>query len=119
MAEDASNRAIYEEEAPAEQVELVFVTNGRKTVTAPANNNLLRMSMQHEGGIPFKCGGGICGTCRCLIEVGKENTAPVTKKERKHLTDEDIANGYRMACQTTFTGPLEISWIPLDQRRKK
>jgi ferredoxin len=116
MAEDAAG--LDEDEAPAELVTLVFVTNDRKTVEAPAGNNLLRVSMRQGGGIPFKCGGGICGTCRCLLEVGMENTAPVTKKERKHLTDAEIAAGWRMACQTTFTGPLEVSWVPLDQRRK-
>lgn len=107
-----------DDEAPKELVEVVFLTSGGKSVEVPAGSNLLRMSMRNEGGIPFKCGGGICGTCRCLIEEGKDNTAAVTKKERNHLTDAEIAQGYRMACQTTLTGPLKVSWIPLDQRRK-
>lgn len=108
-----------DDEPPAELVEITFLTNAAKSVQVAAHNNLLRMSMRHEGGIPFKCGGGICGTCRCLLETGKENTAPATKKERKHLTEEELLQGYRMACQTTFTGPLSVSWIPLDQRGKK
>jgi len=99
-----------DEEATAPLVEVVFLTSGGRAVEVPAGSNLLRSSMRHEGGIPFKCGGGICGTCRCLIEEGIENTAPVTKKERRHLTDDDIAAGYRMACQTTLTGPLKVSW---------
>jgi ferredoxin len=107
-----------EDEAPAELVEVVFLTNGGKSVEVPAGSNLLRMSMRGEGGIPFKCGGGICGTCRCLLEEGKDNTAPVTKKERKHLSDEEIAEGWRMACQTTLTGPLKVSWVPLEERKK-
>ena len=34
------------------------------------NSNLLRVSLREKGGIPFKCGGGLCGTCRCRIEHG-------------------------------------------------
>jgi len=81
-------------------------------VTAPENSNLLRISLREKGGIPFKCGGGLCGTCRCRIEKGLDNTDEVKAKERKHLTEEDIENGYRMACQTFVNGDVSVSWVP-------
>ncbi|MBN9021826.1 MAG: (2Fe-2S)-binding protein [Rhizobiales bacterium] len=94
-------------------INITFITNDNKTVSAEENSNLLRVSLRQQGGIPFKCGGGICGTCRCLIEKGIENTDPVKNKERKHLKDEDIAAGYRMACQTFVTGDVAVSWVPV------
>jgi ferredoxin len=94
-------------------INITFITNANKTVTAEENSNLLRVSLRQQGGIPFKCGGGICGTCRCLIEVGIENTDKVKNKERKHLNDADIAAGYRMACQTFVTGDVSVSWVPV------
>ena len=93
-------------------IEVIFVTNGGKTVTAPENSNLLRVSLREKGGIPFKCGGGLCGTCKCLIEKGIENTDAIKPKERKHLTEEQFAAGYRMACQTFLNGDVSVSWIP-------
>ena len=93
-------------------VTVVFITNGLKAVQAPENSNLLRISLREQGGIPFRCGGGICGTCRCHIDVGLENTDVVKPKERRHLTDADLANGYRMACQTFVTGNIRVSWAP-------
>jgi ferredoxin len=45
-------------------IQVTFLTNNAKTVTAAANSNLLRVSLREQGGIPFKCGGGICGTCK-------------------------------------------------------
>jgi ferredoxin len=102
---------------PASTVTIVFVTNNGKTVTAPENSNLLRVSLRQQGGIPFKCGAGICGTCRCKIESGIENTDKVKQKERKHLTDADLAAGYRMACQTFIAGDVSVSWIPLADRK--
>ena len=91
---------------------VTFVTNGNKSVAAEANTNLLRLSLREKGGIPFKCGGGLCGTCRCHIDAGLENTDAVKPKERNHLTEEDLKNGYRMACQTFVLGDVSVSWEP-------
>jgi ferredoxin len=98
-------------------ITVTFITNGGKTVSAPANSNLLRVSLREQGGIPFKCGGGLCGTCRCRIEAGVENTDAIKPKERKHLNEADFAAGYRMACQTFLTGDVSVSWVPLSERR--
>jgi len=90
--------------------QITFITSGNKVVQAPENSNLLRVPLREKGGIPFKCGGGLCGTCRCLIERGIENTDAVKAKERNHLTEEDLARGYRMACQTFVNGDVSVSW---------
>ena len=91
-------------------ITVVFVSNDCKTVTAEENSNLLRISLREKGGIPFKCGAGLCGTCRCHFDSGREHTDAVKAKERKHLSDDDIADGYRMACQTFVAGDVSISW---------
>lgn len=98
--------------ASTASVTVTFITNNMKTVTAPENSNLLRISLREQGGIPFKCGGGLCGTCRCRIESGLEHTDAVKPKERRHLTESDLANGYRMACQTFVKGDIGVSWAP-------
>lgn len=97
---------------------VTFITNDDKTVEAPEDQILLRVSMRYEGGIPFKCCGGMCGTCECRIEAGRENLAPPTKKELKLLSEEKLAAGHRLACQTQLRGPVAVSWVPLDQRKK-
>jgi ferredoxin len=97
-------------------IKVTFITNAGKTAEAPDNSNLLRVSLREQGGIPFKCGGGICGTCRCKIESGLENTDAIKPKERKHLTEEDFRQGYRMACQTFLNGDVSVSWVPLSER---
>ena len=53
-------------------INVTFVTNDSKVVSVAEVGNLLRISIREKGGIPFKCGGGICGTCRCRIEQGLE-----------------------------------------------
>jgi ferredoxin len=91
-------------------VQITFITSGDKVVEAPENSNLLRVSLRAQAGIPFKCGGGICGTCKCRIERGLEHTDAIKPKERKHLSEEQFAQGYRMACQTFVNGDVAVSW---------
>lgn len=93
-----------------DQVHITFIPKGERRVSAPHNSNLLRVSLREQGGIPFKCGGGLCGTCKCRIVLGVENTDAVKAKERKHLTEEDLAQGYRMACQTFVRGDIAVTW---------
>jgi ferredoxin len=106
----------HEAPAPAatprkpDQVRITFAKRGERTVTAAANSNLLRVSLREQGGIPFKCGGGICGTCKCRIVAGRENTDAVKAKERKHLDDAQLAQGWRMACQTFVNGDIAVTW---------
>ncbi|MFM0198997.1 2Fe-2S iron-sulfur cluster-binding protein [Paraburkholderia fungorum] len=91
-------------------IQITFLTNGGKTVQAPANSNLLRVSLREQGGIPFKCGGGLCGTCKCRVEEGRENTDTVKQKELRHLNAQELEAGYRMACQTFVNGDVSVSW---------
>jgi ferredoxin len=98
-------------------IQVTFLTNNGKVASAPANSNLLRVSLRERGGIPFKCGGGLCGTCKCRIEAGLENTDSIKPKERKHLTQEQFEAGYRMACQTFLNGDVSVSWVPLAERQ--
>lgn len=94
-------------------ITVTFVTNDNKSVTAPDNSNLLRVSLREKGGIPFKCGGGLCGTCKCRIESGLENLDAIKDKEKRHLTESDFAAGHRMACQTfILKGEVSVSWVP-------
>lgn len=91
-------------------IQVTFISNDNKVVEAPENSNLLRVSLREKGGIPFKCGGGLCGTCKCRIERGLDQTDEVKAKERKHLSEAQLAEGYRMACQTFLRGDVAVSW---------
>ena len=93
-------------------IQITFLTNGGKVISVKENSNLLHASIREQGGIPFKCGGGVCGTCKCKIEQGLEHTDAVKPKERKHLSDEQLRAGHRMACQTFVKGNITVSWEP-------
>ncbi|MMZ51057.1 1,2-phenylacetyl-CoA epoxidase, subunit E [compost metagenome] len=96
-----------------------FKTSGKK-LEVSKESNLLRMSIRYEGGIPYKCGGGICGTCVVKIDDGAQNLNKVSKKEVERLGKDLIDQGYRLACQTFVSGDVELNWEenPIRPKRK-
>jgi ferredoxin len=95
---------------------LTFQTSG-KTIEVNNDANLLRTSIRYEGSVPFKCGGGLCGTCKVRIVEGSENLSKVMKKEIDRLGQEKINQGFRLACQTFITGDVTLAWGEEDMER--
>lgn len=91
-------------------MKICFKTNKNQVVDIEEETSLLRVSIRYKAGMPFKCGGGICGTCLCKIDEGIEHTNKLTKKELKILTEKDIKSSMRLACQTIVNGSVSVSW---------
>lgn len=61
-------------------------------------------------GIKSECGGmGVCGKCRIIILNNKN--IPLSEREKKILTNDEIKSGVRLACQQIFDRDLTI-YIP-------
>jgi uncharacterized 2Fe-2S/4Fe-4S cluster protein (DUF4445 family) len=59
-----------------------------------------------EQGVEFPCGGqGRCRGCRVRV---LEGTAEVNPAQRERLSPEELASGWRLACQCVVTGDLVI-----------
>ncbi|WP_047154205.1 2Fe-2S iron-sulfur cluster-binding protein [Aneurinibacillus tyrosinisolvens] len=96
-----------------------FKTSG-KELQVNKESNLLRMSIRYEGEIPYKCGGGICGTCVVKVERGAGVLTDPSRKEIQKLGEELLSQGYRLACQTFVNGDIAINWDenPLLKKKK-
>ena len=80
-----------------------------KTITVADGSNLIRTAMEAGVHINASCGGaGVCGKCRLLIENGIVEGG-ITEK----LSAEDLAKGYRLACQSTVRSNLVVR-IPVE-----
>lgn len=81
-------------------------------VDVPAGT-LLEKALSDAGvrvGLP--CGGqGRCG--RCVVEVREGS---VRRRSVIRLTDEELARGYALACQTVVTGDVTV-WVPPQEER--
>lgn len=89
---------------------IYFASSGKRVeIEENKETNVLRASIRYDGGIPYKCGGGLCGTCRIHVDQGAENLTEIKKKEVERLGD-DLQKAYRLACQSFATGDVKISW---------
>lgn len=62
-------------------------------------------------GVVAPCGGqGLCGRCR--VKVKTEAISPPSEFESKLFTPQELAEGYRLACQAILYGPAKIEIPP-------
>jgi len=64
--------------------------------------------------IDSPCGGkGTCG--KCVVIVHADNLEPPSEAEERFLTEDELKEGYRLACQTHVTCNMEVT-VPQDSR---
>lgn len=61
------------------------------------------LDTMREAGLPapFLCEQALCGTCMVRVVRGE-----VTLRENHVLGEDDLAHGYRLACQGVPVGPI-------------
>jgi uncharacterized 2Fe-2S/4Fe-4S cluster protein (DUF4445 family) len=84
---------------------------GEQTATVPAGS-LLEEAITKAGlSVPLPCGGqGRCG--RCVVQVLE---GPVRRRSALRLSEEDIEQGYALACQTLVEGDLTVHVPPYEE----
>ncbi len=83
----------------------VTILLGRKRVSVPrqAGETLLESARRAGLAPPFSCEAGNCGTCIARLTEGT-----VTMRVNDVLTDEEIADGYVLTCQSE-PGPASVT----------
>ncbi|WP_394244959.1 hybrid-cluster NAD(P)-dependent oxidoreductase [Vibrio astriarenae] len=59
-----------------------------------------------ESGVPIiiACRSGMCGSCKCQVTKGE-----VTRTSTETLTEEEIAQGYTLACSSQIQSDVEVA----------
>ena len=70
--------------------------------------NLLMAMVQAKLPAAFMCTTGKCTACRVRMDIPSGSAAPASETERYRLGSEQIALGYRLACQVYVQGPLTV-----------
>lgn len=83
------------------------------TISVPASNTSIEMRSSatlldaiEEMNLPIiqDCRSGVCGSCKCQIIKGS-----VESTSRVGLSDEDVNEGYVLACSTKLISDVEVS----------
>ena len=89
----------------AETVRIQLEPSGT-VVDVPRGTSLSSPLSLH--GIEFPCGGtGLCGGCRVRVLQG---SLPVTQQDGLFFSAEDLASGWRLACQAVADVPLVLEF---------
>ncbi|WP_347243377.1 ASKHA domain-containing protein [Thermogutta sp.] len=92
-----------------QRVELTIQPLHKTTSVAPGTPFV---EIARQLGVPLNlpCGGdGHCGKCRIRVVQG---SAPTTEVDLRHISPEQLAEGYRLACQLVVTSPLVVTIPP-------
>lgn len=77
------------------------------------NLNLLAHAQALELDIGSECGGhGVCGKDRLLVAPEDQGRlSPPTHEERRHLSAELLAQGWRLGCQSYPNRSADVIWV--------
>jgi len=88
-----------------------FQPIGRR-IHADNGTKIFQVSRDYGVGLASLCGGkGTCGKCKVRIVSGE--VSPPDDREKKALSSEEIAQGYRLACLTKVYGDIRVE-IPVE-----
>jgi ring-1,2-phenylacetyl-CoA epoxidase subunit PaaE len=96
---EAVSREIAELQTKAEGVSVSVTLDGRTRRVPFAAGNILDSARSAGLPAPFACKAGVCATCRARVTKGKVEMAA-----RYGLTDEEVAAGYVLTCQSVPLG---------------
>lgn len=96
---EAVSREMAQLKTQAEGVTLAVTLDGRTRRVPFTAGNILDSARAAGLPAPFACRAGVCATCRAKVTRGKVEMAA-----RYGLTDEEVAAGYVLTCQSVPLG---------------
>jgi len=96
---EAVAREMAELQTKAEGLTIAVTLDGRTRRVPFTAGNILDSARASGLSAPFACKAGVCATCRAKVTGGKVEMAA-----RYGLTDEEVADGYVLTCQSVPLG---------------
>lgn len=76
------------------------------TIEVPSEVRFVEVARQLGLAMNLPCGGeGICGKCRVVVRSG---VASPSDADRRHLSETELRQGFRLACQLTVSADLIV-----------
>jgi len=99
-------------------VKVVFEPDGK--IVSGSSDTLLELALNGNVSLRGECGGaGTCGKCRVQIVRHYGTLSGITETEKEKLSEEEIKNGYRLACQAKLLDGNCTVYIPSGSRSTK
>jgi ferredoxin len=83
------------------------------------DDTLVDATFRYELPIRYRCERAVCTTCLIEVLKGQENLSEPSDRETQTLKRAQAKGNYRLACQCSVTGDVEIDYIPLQDPRRR
>jgi 2Fe-2S ferredoxin len=90
----------------------------RAEITPVMGSSLLKLALKNKVDWNYSCQRGSCGRCYGMVTAGGDCLSAPTEFEQIKLSAAELAQGYRLACQTKITQPGAIA-MELRVRERK
>jgi len=87
----------------------ITLNNLHVSVDAKPGQSLLNTLLHEDQPIHTVCGGRArCGCCRIRVLSGAKGTSPINQLEKTGLTADELAAGWRLACQAHILRDITV-----------
>lgn len=90
---------------------IVFRDGTTRFVNVGKDELLMDAARRQGVNLPVDCREGVCGTCRCLRESGDVDVEYI---DEEALTEEEVAAGHVLACQTRLRSSQASFYFDID-----
>lgn len=103
-------------EQKKKRARVITITRLQVKVPAIPGHSLLNSLLHAAQPVHTVCGGRAgCGCCRIRIISTTEGISPINERERGRLSSEELAAGWRLACQTHTLRDIVIDLPTADE----
>jgi len=96
-------------DAPKKLIPITVHLQGQThSIEVPDTDTLLDGCLDKGLPMKFQCKAGVCDECKVRVLKGMEFLPPPNEAEMNMLGEALIKQGYRLSCQVTIKGPVEI-----------
>jgi len=85
---------------------------------AEDGDTLVDAVLRNDLPIRFKCERSVCGTCLTEVLKGGGTLDPPNEREKQTLAFLKADPSWRLACQLTVRGDLELDYLPVTDPRR-
>lgn len=99
----------------------IKIAGSNQELICKEGDNLLHVLIEHGIFVDNPCNGtGVCGKCKVRVQASQMAVSAMDETEQKHLKEEEIAQGIRLACMAKVCGgPGDCIEIGLLQEERK
>lgn len=99
-------------------VRITFPKTGQTCEVDP-EDTLVDAVFRYDLPIRFRCERAVCTTCLVEVLAGLENLSEPSEREKQTLAAIQARPNWRLACQVSITGNVELDYIHITDERRK